>query len=87
MTIFDLLLILSFCLLGVTITKRWQYERGNTNLSYSKTYTGTLVTLLDGETVADAQTDQLATLTLDVSAVKAFYLVSDQAAPQQIQLR
>ncbi len=61
-----------------TITKRWQYERGTTNRSYSKTYIGTLVTVVDGETVANSVTDQLLTLSLDVSAVKAFYIVSDQ---------
>jgi len=51
---------------------------GQDSLIRSKEYTGTLVTLLDGEQVADAQTDVEIEVTLDFSAVKAFYLVSDQ---------
>jgi hypothetical protein len=36
------------------------------------------VALIDGETVADAQTDYEINFDLDVSACKSFYLVSDQ---------
>lgn len=36
------------------------------------------VFLIDGETVADGQTDQQITFDLDVSACKSFFLVSDQ---------
>jgi hypothetical protein len=49
-----------------------------------KSVTGTinstigLITLLDQESVADGQTDFQITLTLDVSAVKAFLLMSSQ---------
>jgi hypothetical protein len=53
-------------------------RHGNTALVKSKEYTGTVVTLVDGESIADAQTDKLIAFTLDVSAVKSFYLVSDQ---------
>jgi len=38
----------------------------------------TAVVLIDGETVADSQTDQEIECALDVSKVKSFYLVSDQ---------
>lgn len=48
------------------------------NIQKVKAYTGSLVTRIDGETVPDSQTDYEITVTLDVSAVKAFYLVSDQ---------
>jgi len=40
--------------------------------------TGTGVALIDGETVADSETDFQINFDLDVSAVKSFYLVSDQ---------
>lgn len=43
-----------------------------------KEYTGTGVALIDGETVANGQTDDEIIVAIDVSAVKAFYLVSDQ---------
>jgi hypothetical protein len=36
------------------------------------------VALIDGETVADAQTDYEINFDLDVSACKSFYLLSDQ---------
>lgn len=36
------------------------------------------VALIDGETVATAETDKEITLALDVSACSSFYLVSDQ---------
>lgn len=48
------------------------------SVSKSNTLTGGQVTLIDGETVATAQTDVLFSVTVDVSQVKAFYLVSDQ---------
>lgn len=40
--------------------------------------TGTGVALIDGETVATAQTDFQINFDLDVSAVKSFFLVSSQ---------
>lgn len=62
-----------------TFTIRHGVVYGDTTIQRDKTYTGTLVSILDAETVADSQTDQLATITIDVSAVKAFFLTSDQA--------
>ncbi len=62
-----------------THTHRWEVVAGQTTRKHSKDYTGGLVTRLDAEAVADAQTDKQITLSLDVSAVQAFYLVSDQA--------
>lgn len=43
-----------------------------------KEYSGTGIALIDGETVANGQTDDEIIVAIDVSAVKAFYLVSDQ---------
>lgn len=61
-----------------TFTIQEQITYGNTSVSKSNSLTGGLVTLIDGETVATGQTDVLFAVTLDVSQVKAFYLVSDK---------
>lgn len=50
--------------------------QGSKSLSFTISSTGSLVTLLDAETVADGQTDQLITFTLDVSACTMFCMVS-----------
>lgn len=60
-------------------TIRQEVSGGSTLLTRTKAYTGTLAVSLDAETVADAQTDQQSVLSLDVSAVKSFYIVSSQA--------
>lgn len=61
----------------MTIEERVTY--GSTNIVKANTLTGGLVTQLIDESVADSSTDYEITLTLDVSAVKAFFLNSDQA--------
>lgn len=50
---------------------------GGKSLSKTVTKTGSLETVLD-ESVADAQTDVQINVAIDVTAVKEFYLVSDQ---------
>ncbi len=45
----------------------------------SSSYTGTGVAMIDGETVATAQTDTLINIAIDVSAVKSFVFVSSAA--------
>lgn len=47
-------------------------------LSKDISYTNTGVALIDGETLATASDDEEMAFTLDFSACKAFYLVSDQ---------
>lgn len=56
--------------------KTWAVEVNGTKRTYSKTYTSNQLQTIDGETVADAQTDQQYTIAIDVSAVKSFYLVA-----------
>lgn len=58
------------------ISRRAQYN--SVQLDRVKEYSGSLVTMIDGEVVADAETDKELIASLDVSACKAFYLVSDQ---------
>jgi len=62
-----------------THTLRWEVTNNGTVRTTTKSYTGTLSVTVDGETVADSQTDQLLVMSLDVSAVKSFWMVSDQA--------
>lgn len=52
-------------------------EISSVGISAEVTATGTLQTILD-ENVADGQTDNEIVVALDVSAVKGFYLVSNQ---------
>lgn len=61
----------------MTITRAVEVA-GATPIAKQLAKTGTLLTLLSEEAVADAQTDYEITTTIDVSAVKAFYLVSTQ---------
>lgn len=56
-----------------------QLKYNSAQLSKETQYTGTLVTLIEDESVADSQTDYQITVALDVSAVQVFYLVSSQA--------
>ncbi|MBC8869194.1 MAG: hypothetical protein H8E44_07240 [Planctomycetes bacterium] len=53
-------------------------EGSGISLTRDISETGTGVVLIDGETVADSVTDQVCNIDLDVSAVKSFYIVSDQ---------
>lgn len=50
---------------------------GGVSIEKSKTYSAASRVSLD-ETIADSETDKQVTVAIDVSAVKAFYIVSDQ---------
>jgi len=63
-----------------SLTKTWAANGGGLSKSYSKEYSGTLVQLIDGETIADSVTDQQLTVAIDVSAVKGFLIVSEGGA-------
>ena len=52
---------------------------GSESLERSASYSGTGPIGIDGETVANGQTDFQINIAIDVSALKSFYLVSDQA--------
>ena len=57
----------------------WQLQADSGTITYQDvSYTSTHTVEID-EPIADAQTDQEITLAIDISAVKAFFLVSDQA--------
>lgn len=60
------------------LTFRWTIVTDGGSLTYSKTYTGTADVILD-ESVPDSSTDLLMNVAIDVSAVKAFMIVSDYA--------
>lgn len=62
-----------------TLTIQEAVASGSSNISKTNELTGGLVTLIDGEQVATAQTDVLFSVTIDVSQVKGFYLVSDKS--------
>jgi|GEM_PF-1794018 len=53
-------------------------EGSGISKSYDISSTDTGVVLIDGETVADSQTDQEVEFALDVSKCKSFFLVSTQ---------
>ena len=61
-----------------TFTIKRSVTTGSGTTTDNTDYTGTAVTLVD-ESVTTGQTDFLINVAIDVSAVKAFYLVSDQA--------
>jgi len=61
-----------------THTLTFTYQGSGFAFERSVSKTGTGVVAIDGETVADSTTDGEIALTLDVSEVEAFFLVSDQ---------
>lgn len=60
-----------------TLTVRYSGPGGTQEFAVAKTATAGGV-LVDGETVTTGTTDGQITMTLDVSAVKAFMIVSDR---------
>lgn len=63
-----------------TRTFTYQYSVAGTNYNKQLTATGTAVVSIDGEQVADSQTDfQIVLPAIDVSAVKSCVIISDQA--------
>lgn len=59
-------------------TAQWAVTANSGLVNYTKIYTSSAISELT-EAVADSATDLEVTFTLDVSACKVFYLVSDQA--------
>ena len=57
--------------------QKWTIVSPGTQEVYSKTFTGTSEYRLD-EAIADSTTDQLIAASLDVSAIKAVEMMSDQ---------
>ena len=62
-----------------THSLRYMFEGSGVSLVKEITATETGVVLIDGESVADSETDHEVNLDLDVSACKSFFLVSSQA--------
>jgi hypothetical protein len=62
-----------------THTVSFNWASPGSSLAYSKAYTATNETNIVGETIADNATDYEIVVAIDVSAVKSFYVVSDQA--------
>jgi len=63
---------------SIDLALAWTATTGGESIARNKTYSASSRVTLD-ETVADGQTDKQVTVALDVSAVKAFYIVSDQS--------
>lgn len=64
--------------MSVTHTLHQNWVNGSRAIASSKNYTGNASNTLD-ETIADSSTDFEIAFTLDVSAIKSIYILSDQA--------
>jgi len=62
-----------------THSLRFMFEGSDVSLTKEITVTETGVALIDGESVADSETDHEINIDLDVSECKSFFLVSSQA--------
>lgn len=62
--------------MAATITKRYSGPSGTRELAYS--FEASATGGIRGETVANGQTDKQLNIAIDVSAVKGFWLESDQ---------
>jgi len=61
-----------------SITQHWNnYDSGGTAINASKSYSGGSEIKIT-ESIPDSSTDLLTVITLDVSAVQALYIISDQ---------
>lgn len=63
--------------MAFTYTPEWNITAASGRTAKSKAYSGSQIVELD-ESVADSQTDSQINVAIDVSAVKTFYVVSDQ---------
>lgn len=64
--------------MAITHTRQWTHEVGNNTISYQKSFSS------DQEintevSVADSTTDDQVVMSVDVSAIKSAFIVSDQA--------